>query len=163
MRVEADWEKHCRVHLSHTLKEPEDNYISPRAILAKIKETFPDVDGAYVCINSALYADGIENIRKIGRHDFGMELFFKEDFTEQNGLSGSVLQQSALDFDIALCAGTFVGLSRSTFSNMVSFERAMSDCKTEDYIYNTIGKKVSVRTDMGRHISAASATRLVRI
>ena len=63
----------------------------------------------------------------------------------------STLETSILDFEVALQAPIFVGLSRSTFSNMVSFEAL---CRTRKpaphhYIYNFPGDQLGRRCDNG--------------
>lgn len=63
----------------------------------------------------------------------------------------TALDASLIDFEIARTAEFFVGLSRSTFANLVSFERfclAYSN-KNRDFIYNLPGPTLGRRVDAG--------------
>jgi hypothetical protein len=66
-----------------------------------------------------------------------------------------------LDFELATSGKNYVGISRSTFSNMVTFEKYARTQKlvTTDYIYNNNLSELSLRTDNGGGVNPISATK----
>ncbi len=122
-------------------------------IIRKICDT-PSLDASliYVVCDEAALPVNKSEIRDTARSEFGAELYWKSDFLPSDELDQlSLLSLSCLDFEMAVGAESFVGLSRSTFSNMVSLEKyARTGAPAEhQYIYNLAGPGVALRTDNG--------------
>lgn len=56
---------------------------------------------------------------------------------------------AAINFELCFRAKRFVGLSRSTFSNLITLKRCLNG-KNDNYIYN-YNKQILLRLDMGLH------------
>ena len=161
MRIETDWQFFSAVTLDPTVGKQEDYLPSFSNIVAKVVNTFGrDAAEIYVVCDEAALPVPREEIRRVAGDVFGVTLRWKSDLLPAEALAGlSVLERSILDFDTALQAGRFVGLSRSSFSNLVTFERY---CLTEapvrgHYIYNVPGPMVLERHDNGAYAIAGAA------
>jgi hypothetical protein len=160
-RIEADWERHCRENLDKHVPQPEDNFLPAVRIVEKILKTFPGTKRLFVICDEPALVMPKEVIRQEVFSRLGVEVFFKSDF-----LSGYVLdmlkptQLSLLDFEIASSAKTFVGLSRSTFSNLTALQAYAVTRRpvAHHYIYNAVGPMLAQRTDNGCHANAYQAT-----
>jgi hypothetical protein len=152
LRIEADWARHSANTLAGILGEGEDYALSFLDILAKIRNTSPGLGTIYVASDEAALAVPKDEIRQTVRREFGIELCWKSDFLSAGQLAKlSLLDLSILDFEMAIAADSFVGMSRSTFSNMVSFEkyaRSRSPVRNH-YIYNLADPTLALRRDNG--------------
>ena len=152
-RIEEDWHVFCVNHLSHTLKEPEDIYLDPEDISKKIQASVDmGQPSLYVTCDERYLRQPKETIRQNVKTASGIDIFFKSDVGDQAKLSAmNQLNSSIVDFEIAKMAKTYVGNSRSTFSNTLSFERycANFNKSASDYIYNAPGGTLGRRRDLG--------------
>jgi hypothetical protein len=152
LRIEEDWGRHSRHFLSGVLGDAEDYAPSFRDIMAKLVRTLPETRAIYVVSDEAALPVPKDEIRAAVRDDFGIELCWKSDILPAEALGAlSLLELSMLDFEMALAAQSFVGMSRSTFSNMAAFERfARTRAPVRDhYIYNLPGPALARRHDNG--------------
>lgn len=93
-----------------------------------------------------------EHMRNQIKREIGINTLWKSDFVDNHTFNNmTALDASLMDFEIARAAKSFVGLSRSTFSNMVSFERfcVSYSNRNEDFIYNLPGQNLGRRIDAG--------------
>ena len=164
MRIETDWQLFSAITLKPTVGSTEDYLPHFGEIIAKVVNTFGfDLGEVYVVCDEASLPVPREEIRRVSREVFGVSLRWKSDLLLPHFLEGlSVIERSILDFDMALSADRFVGLTRSTFSNLATFERY---CMTgapvrRHYIYNIPGPKVLERHDNGAYAFADAAVRL---
>ncbi len=150
-RIESDWAEHSK-HLHSRIKEREDFFIPYDAIIAKIAATLPEQKKILVICDEMAVETPKEEMRAVCLARYGIELFFKSDF-----LSGEetetldFLARAMIDFELAAGARHFVGLTRSTFSNLVTFQKfALSGQPVKtDYIYNNDKPELGLRTDNG--------------
>jgi len=151
-RVETDWEKYSDRNLAGKVDAREDYLLTPQAIVAKILATLPGTKTIYVACDEHALTVPKASIRQVCREQFGVDLLWKSDFFGTFELSAlNFLDLSLIDFEMALRAPVFVGISRSTFSNNATFEKyclSGSDVSTH-YIYNTTEDRLWLRTDNG--------------
>ena len=164
LRIETDWQMFSAITLQPTLGSEEDYLPSFSDIIAKVMNTFGvDCGEIYVVCDEAALPVPREEIRRVCRDVFGITLWWKSDLLSPMMLASlSVLERSILDFDMALHASRFVGLTRSSFSNLVTFERY---CMTEQavrghYVYNVPGPLVLERHDSGAYAIARAAVQV---
>lgn len=161
-RIESDWLKHSEQHLKNRIKGPEDYYLPYDRIVRKIAKTMPSEKRILVICDEHSISVSKAEMKKESLEAFDVQLFFKSDFLTQGDLEGlNPLERSIIDFELATSASIFVGLTRSTFSNLVTFTKYSRSGKQvmTDYIYNNNSPELSQRTDNGGHDSPALATR----
>ncbi len=154
LRIETDWADHVAHRLGPAIAVVEDNGPTFPEIVRKICNTAQvnGRPGIYVVCDEAALPVPKEDIRGAIRREFGIDLFWKSDLIAQDELAKlSLLDLSMLDFDLCLAAELFVGLTRSTFSNMVALEKySRTQAPVErHYIYNMLGPRLALRTDNG--------------
>lgn len=71
-------------------------------------------------------------------HNFGFQAFFKSDLKASHLLPNSRLQRSVIEFDICLKLSQYVGLSRSTFSNMLALYHYCANVDALHYQYDCL-------------------------
>ncbi len=153
LRIERDWEFHNEHRLRPVVSNVEDNTPSFKDIIHKLRNTIgADETRVYVVCDEAALPVSKADIRESIRREFDIELFWKSDFLTQEEIQSlSLLSLSCLDFEMAIRANSFVGLTRSTFSNMVGLEKyARTGAPLErHYIYNIQGPRLALRADNG--------------
>ncbi len=161
MRIETDWRTFSAITLDPTVGVAEDYLPSFSTIVAKVVNTFgTEARRIFVVCDEAALPVPRDEIRRVCREVFGVALHWKSDLLEPALLEPmSALDRSILDFDMALHAHRFVGLTRSSFSNLAAFERY---CMTGDavrghHVYNVPGPMVLERHDDGAFAIAAAA------
>ena len=161
LRVEADWVRHCTDNLLRVHTAPEDMLLPFDAIVAKVMRTWPATRAIYaVCDEPALPVPKTV-MRDLCRDRWGVHLLFKSDFLSAfEAQLLAPLHLALLDFEIALAAPRFVGLTRSTFSNLVTLEKAARTGRpvTDHHVYNKPGPLLAQRTDNGCHWDPLAAT-----
>lgn len=160
-RIELDWRDHCQGSLNNHISTPEDNYLEPHQIVKKILNVFPETRKIYAICDEPALPDSKQNIKETILKDFEVELIFKSDILSSfDTLLLRPLHLSLLDFNVASIAPIFVGISRSTFSSMVSLENyaRLKHNIGNHFIYNTTKNFISLRTDNGCHADAIQAT-----
>ena len=152
LRIESDWRDHVENGLRPIFGDSEDNGIGFLQILSKVKNTFPDLRMLYATSDENAMLSSKNEIREACRSRFGIELLWKSDLLEPS-LIGQLtpLDLSLIDFEIAKYSRRFVGLTSSTFSNMLGIAK-LADTRqpvTGHYIYNRLGDGVVERKDNG--------------
>lgn len=153
LRIEKEWAPHAARWFTPEVGTTEDNVLSHGEIIRKIRDTAIDIGSQIyvVCDEPGLPVPKAQ-IRDEIRDEFGVELIWKSDLLPAEELAQlSPLQLSMLDFEMCVAAESFVGLSRSSFSNMVALEKyARRRAPVErHYIYNVAGPSLASRHDNG--------------
>ncbi|PYE32852.1 hypothetical protein C8J35_1058 [Rhizobium sp. PP-F2F-G38] len=154
-RIEGDWASYCRYNLDPVLVRPEQNYLTPVEICTKIKRSLPDVKQLYVFCDERYAPQPKHLINQAVEDATGIRLFWKTDFMDPETYRNmSAIDASLIDFEISKLASTFIGLSRSTFSNMSAFERFSENFASlsHDYIYNLPQENLGLRVDKGTRV-----------
>jgi hypothetical protein len=151
LRIETDWQKHS-ANLRQQFGDAEDYELGFMQILTKVKNTFPDLRQVYVTADEQSMPAPKEAIRTACRDRFGLVLLWKSDLlpAEQIELL-TPLDLSLIDFEIAKASPRFIGLTTSTFSNLLCLEKfaAARQPVRGHYIYNCRGDTVRERQDNG--------------
>lgn len=162
MRIEKDWEKFSQITLKPTVGDAEDYLPSFSDIMSKVVTTLDRrFQKAYVVCDESSLPVSLDEIRDVCSTVFCTDLAWKSDFLDAAMFERmSVLERSILDFDVALQAEAFVGLTRSSFSNMVTFERysKLRGDVRDHFIYNVPGPHLVERTDNGAYPFIKPAT-----
>jgi hypothetical protein len=152
LRIESDWRDHFETALRPLLGESEHNGIGFLEILTKVKNTFPDIKIIYATSDENAMLSSKEEIRTLCRSRLGIEVLWKSDLLDPS-LTGTLtpLDLSLIDFEMAKYSRRFVGLTSSTFSNMLGIEKLANTRQpvTGHYIYNHPGQVVVERKDNG--------------
>jgi hypothetical protein len=152
LRIESDWRDHVENGLRPIFGDSEDNGIGFLQILSKVKNTFPDLRMLYATSDENAMLSSKNEIREACRSRFGIELLWKSDLLDPS-LIGQLtpLDLSLIDFEIAKYSRRFVGLTSSTFSNMLGIAKLADTGQpvTGHYIYNRLGDVVVERKDNG--------------
>jgi hypothetical protein len=160
LRIESDWRDHFAYTLRPILGDSEDNGIGFLEILSKVRNTFPDLKILYATSDENAMLSSKNEIREACRSRFGLELLWKSDLLDPS-LTGQLtpLDLSLIDFEIAKSSRRFVGLTSSTFSNMLGIEKFADTGQpvTGHYIYNRLGDVVVERKDNGFTSSSQQA------
>tara|TARA_B100000902_G_scaffold226247_1_gene214809 strand:- start:24908 stop:26932 length:2025 start_codon:yes stop_codon:yes gene_type:complete len=133
IRIENDW-----VQYSKTKKviKNETLLIKLETLINIYKEKWN---------NSELFFTTGENhdiiLEKLKENNIGSKYFFLKNKNYEIN--------AAINFELCLRSKNFVGLSRSTFSNLVTLKRCLND-KKSNYIYN-YNEQILLRIDMGLH------------
>ena len=156
LRIEKDWAKYAAETLTPIVDATEEFNPSFLQIFEKIKNDLgQECRAAYVVCDEADLPTSTDEIRAVVKDQFGIHLTWKSDvFSATEFAALTNLDRSLIDFEMAVQAPVFIGLSRSTFSNMVSFEllsRRRSP-PASHYIYNVPGKHLGRRCDNGSRI-----------
>jgi len=160
LRVESDWVKH--VSRQPKDREPEDVLLPFDAIIGKVAMSLPRERNVLAICDEAAVSVTKPEMKRVCEARFGIKLFFKSDFlSSAEAATLNSLELAIIDFELAAAATHFVGLTRSTFSNQVTYQKfAMTGrTVTTDYIYNLTGPELGLRTDNGGSTSARGAVR----
>lgn len=161
-RIEADWQTYTEGTLRPKHGDREDFLPPAERIVEKIVNTFPGTRRIYVTWDEAALTIPAAEVRAACRAKHGVELVSKSDLLSPFEMRLlTPLGLSMLDFEMALRAPVFVGNTRSTFSNGVTFEKfcLTGAPVTTHYVYNPPGDVVVRRTDNGTTHDPAGATR----
>jgi len=153
-RIESDWVTYSAGTLKVTSLEPEDYLIPFNRITAKIANTISGTTQILVICDEAAVMTPKAEMREVCQSELGIKLLWKSDFLSDGRRRNlTPLDLSIIDFDLGLTARHFVGISRSTFSNMVTFQKYLTlrQKNRNDYIYNNNSRSLDRRTDNGGH------------
>ncbi len=119
--------------------------------------------------NEILLIDAEELINRLVNFNSRKNIFFTTGENQEsiqskllhNGVKSSFFYDPSLEYEInaavnfeILCqSNKFIGLSRSTFSNLITLKRQLILKNTENYIYN-YGNEIHLRKDFGLYPSA---------
>lgn len=159
IRIENDWIEYSK----KSLGDEEASFLAVENILKKLgyAENLIQKPIYVVCDESNLPIPK-EYIREIARNSYNMDLIWKSDFFSKDEIiNKSNLFLSIMDFEMAISTDYFVGTSRSTFSNLVSFEKFCRYKKNvhSDFIYNSYEEKLLARRDNGVNCDPESVSK----
>ena len=160
LRIEHDWIEYAPYLRSQVGDHVEDFNLDFVGILSKVKAAFPDLRVAYVTCDESALPTPKQEIRAQARSRFDIDLVWKSDFlTDAERAMLTPLDQSLIDFEIARSCERFIGLTRSTFANMLCLETFAATRKdvTGHFIYNHIGPAAVQRRDNGFAVTALRA------
>lgn len=156
LRIERDWHEHLRLNAA-TLPPPhiEPLALSPAEIMAKVAATLGRKPVLVVWDEDDLPKPK-EAIRADILAQHGIWMVSKSDLIPPAELARlNPLECSLIDFELARSTRTFVGLTRSTFSNLVAFQAAPA---SRQFIYNAPAPALLQRWDRGTAPDAATAS-----
>jgi hypothetical protein len=156
LRIERDWRHHAQ-GLLPKVEGKDDIAIGFDEILRRTANTFPDLRLAYVTSDELSMPASKEEIRAYALDRFGIRLIWKSDLI--NLAEFNPLDLSLIDFEIARYSSRFIGLSFSTFSNLLCLEKfaAQRSTVTGHFIYNHPGEVLRERLDNGFALGSADA------
>lgn len=152
LRIESDWREHFEKNLRRLTGGTEHSGIGFLEILSKVRNTFPDIRIVYATSDENALLSSKHEIRELCRARYGIEVLWKSDLLNPSLIRDlTPLDLSLIDFEIARHAKRFVGLTTSTFANMLGIEAFAHGRKpvTGHYIYNHPGDLVMERMDNG--------------
>ncbi|SER57027.1 hypothetical protein [Rhizobium sp. NFR03] len=155
LRIEEDWRIHCQYSLEPTIKHPEDYNLSAPEIIKKTKETLGVLEVLVSCDERYVHI-AKKDLTKEVYEATGVNIYWKSDFLARDVADDlTPIAASLIDFELAKLAKTFVGMSRSTFANLATFERFCRNHQDyrEDYIYNLPSSRLGLRVDLGRSVN----------
>ncbi len=160
-RIETDWVEYTNRDLRQRGTPGEEFNLSFLEILIKIRNSFPEMKRLYVTCNEGALPVAKEVIRTSARTMMGIEMFWKSDLLPAFLVRAlKPIYQCMVDFEMALHAPRFIGLSLSTFSNHVALEKFVRQRVPvrDHFIYNAPGDRLLERTDNGLHVDPWQAT-----
>ncbi|HET6608709.1 MAG TPA: hypothetical protein VFG62_18685 [Rhodopila sp.] len=151
-RIEQDWLAHTGA-AGPTPPQSADQVPGLMDILAKVQNTLSGDarPGIYLVNDESGLPVSKETIRKAIADRFGFSVYWKSDFVPGILARHKSFLLSMLDFELAVAAQVFVGMTMSTFSNMAAYERFVRTRRPvqDHYIYNAPGTYLERRTDNG--------------
>ena len=163
LRIEKDWRRYIGKKVPEFgLLPGEVMLLDAKSIFRKIAETesLSAYRNVYACCDEADLEEEVAEI-KADAKEFGLDLLFKSDVVKENNIEipSSRFLMSVIDFDVALRASIYVGLTRSTFSNALAYVNSNGRFGVH-YIYNALGKGLVVRNDGGMKLSPADIIKI---
>lgn len=161
LRIEEDWAHHSEYHVKPSALPDEEFYATADRIVEKVKNTLPQIPSRIfvTCDEKYIFAPKWTIAEQV-RSRTGIDIVFKSDvLAEEDFNMLKPIDASLIDFELAKLFKVFIGLSRSTYANLATFERfvsAYSD-RHNDYVYNLPGDICGLRTDIGRRSDPAEA------
>lgn len=141
IRTESDWKKYAKF-----LKLSDQNE-SVLVSLDKLMNMIPTISKS----KNLFFTSG-ENHQEI--MDFLKKLNYKGNYFFDSKFEYEV--NAAINFEICSRASSFIGNSRSSFSNLISLKRAYLFNTDNSYIYN-YGNKIQRRVDKGLQPTASES------
>lgn len=161
LRIEEDWAHHSEYHVKPSALPNEEFYATADRIIQKVATTLQKRPSRiFVTCDEKYIFSPKEAIAEKVRSKTGIDIVFKSDILSSDTFTElSPIDASLIDFELVKLAQIFIGLSRSTFANLATFERfagAYSD-RQSDYVYNLPGDICGLRTDIGKYSNPIEA------
>ena len=161
LRIEEDWAHHSEYHVKPSAEPNEEFYATADRIIQKVAGTFEKKPRRIfvTCDENYIFSPKWTIAEEV-RLKTGVDIVFKSDILAPETFNElRPIDASLIDFELVKLAKIFVGLSRSTFANLATFERfagAYSD-RQSDYVYNLPGDVCGLRTDIGKRSNPIEA------
>lgn len=141
IRIESDWEKHAEINKP---SNKDEKIIVPlKDILTMLSEF--NIDGELFFTTGQNHKEISENLETIGlKPDYFYDPLYEYELN------------AAINFEICCKAENFIGLSRSTYSNLITLKRAVILNNDKSYIYN-YRNKIIRRKDKGIQVAGETA------
>ncbi|MGG7517874.1 O-fucosyltransferase family protein [Allorhizobium undicola] len=161
LRVERDWKNHLNSRRSRGIKLDlgRELVLDPRRIFQKIRneDKEKNITTLFLCCDEDDLMQKKSEISQMAGN-FGFDVIFKSDVS--SAFPESRLKRSLVDFGICLKLDTYIGLSLSTFSNLLCLTKSFElKGKPNHFIYDAPGDVTVVRNDFGRFHSPAEIIR----
>lgn len=131
IRTESDWVKHAK---NTVVDEDETLLINIDKLIKMVNE--------FVCVERLFFTSGENHdvlLNTFNLHNYISDFFYNTNYEYEIN--------AAINFEICCHSKHFVGLTRSTYSNLISLKRALLD-NDNSFIYN-LGDKIYRRVDKG--------------
>lgn len=166
LRIEKDWQEYAISRLYARFGDKEDYNPGFRKIFTKLSNTplLREEKRVLVCCDEENLPVSKEEIATHAKDLFGKEVFFKSSFLALRSIGDTRTAFSLIDFDICASLPFFVGLTRSTFSNLLCFKKLITGKKDwKHFIYNHPSESLLQRIDGGGTISPFDAVKTVAV
>lgn len=124
IRIESDWIKYAKEKAKGKKSDPDQIYlIGLKTLISLYKSTFPNRNTTFFTTG-----ENHENIKK--------ELLLSNIYScyhYNNNLDYEI--NAAINFELCCQANRFIGISSSTYSNLISFKRSLNN-RHSSFIYN---------------------------
>ncbi|WP_201861465.1 hypothetical protein [Microvirga soli] len=150
LRIERDWQEHLirKFGSVELTRDNEHVTVDVDKIFSKIANTpeLSGVDRIWACCDEDDLLIEKSSI-KVAAANYGFKIEFKSDLPDGIDYPESRLKRSLIDFQIAMNLRNYVGLSLSTFSNILLIvARHNKNHELNHFIYNVVGDRCKKRT-----------------
>ncbi|MCB1639066.1 MAG: hypothetical protein KDI15_09485, partial [Thiothrix sp.] len=161
LRIELDWQQ----HIERKIKKgwgSEWHYHTFDEIFEKIKnhQFLKNKSRIFACCDISGLDIDIRDLRGFSRAKYGFDLVIRD---KDSGFyfKESSIKNAAFDFMLCLSFDAYVGLSRSTFSNLLCVTKSILSEKSFDhYVYDSGRSFVERRIDAGLEADPEKSTSL---
>lgn len=151
LRIERDWQEYLvkKFGASNLIVGDQEITVDVDRIFGKVAKT-SELSGRTAiwccCDEDDLLVS--KDALKAQAAKQGYKLYFKTDLPASIELPQERTKRSMVDFAICMGLDTYVGLSRSTFSNQLLLMNQLGKCSkgAKHYIYNNVGEDLLQRT-----------------
>lgn len=160
LRIERDWQDYSQKTLSSRLSLEEQYNPTFIEILEKICNTpaLSRFEKIFICCDEDNLPVSKEEIIEFAMNHYNKRLYFKSCLMNVRAILDTRTALSLIDFEVCTMFKFFVGLTRSTFSNLLCFKtKVAGQNDSQHFIYNYPSADAKLRVDAGCTISPTDA------